>query len=134
MQFDRRAFIGVSLGALSVTTIAGCLGGVAETNAVDIEDDGFDPQNIRVATPEDGPPTVTFTNRSDEEHQVANASNNWDFESEVIGPNQMIHAEFPGDGVYDAVCPIHGDADDLDGTEFKVRIAIGDETEIDDTL
>lgn len=115
----RRTVLGAA-GALSTLTVAGCTGGsdptVEDTTDVAMTDDQFDPRNIDVETGA----TVTWTNADEGEHTVTSASDNWDKDAEVAAGDEAIHT-FDEDGVYDAYCRFHGDAD-LSGMSMKVGV------------
>ena len=112
------------LGAVFPGTMIGLSGcsdlvGQEEVGVVDITGSGFDPCNLEV--PEGS--TVMWENHDDETHTVTSASDNWDIDAE-LEPGAVVNHEFRREDVYDAVCSIHGDAEEF--TCMRIRIAVGD--------
>jgi len=122
-QTRRQALRSIGIGStIGVVGLAGCPGGVSTNPNIDIKADTFEPKNTRVST--DQP--VAWNNVSDEVHVVKSASSNWDFEVEVP-PGEATSHDFFSQGIYDVVCPRHGDPDEFSGQ--RMRIAVGMELE-----
>lgn len=114
--------------------LAGCSGNVKSTNTVDITADGFEPKNIRVALRNAPEGKVIWKNVDDQEHSVVSASDNWDFESERLGPEEAVVNDFTSSGVYSAVCGVHNDPADVAENGELMKIAIGADASIDDPV
>lgn len=115
----RRTFICTGMGL--VVALAGCADefeGEDVANVV-ISSGAFDPCLLEVEVDT----VVLWENEDDGPHTVTSASDNWDINAE-LDPGAVVQEEFSSGGVYDAVCTIHGDADEFSGQ--RMRIAVGD--------